>query len=231
MKNLLFAVFILLSASTAFAQTQKYQNRQLALISFSYNITKDIKPYFDVYNELFPDVENKRADRIIAAAKEYTWYMLKARLEAETGMYILPLTSHGNTFKYDEYNFPNVTINRALKNGSSRYYLKVDLTISSSIPKGEMGYGAKPSTDTTFMEGLDQENACLPVMNIEVTLFNDKGILPIQKVSSLVTATAPWVMGEDIFKGLINREEFNSEDTNTLLGLTNVCISKLLRQF
>jgi hypothetical protein len=217
-------------STVAQAQTQRYQNRQLALISFNYTISKDIKTNFDEFAHLFPEVDHKKADRIIAVAKEFTWYILKERLESETGMYILPINSHGSSFKYDEYKFPNVNINKALKHGSTRYYLKVDLIISSGIPKGEMGYGAMP-TDDAITEGMDLESACLPVMDMEISIYNDKGILPIQKISGSITASTPWVMSKDTFKGLINREEYKKDETDTLLGLTNVTIAKILRQF
>ena len=232
MKSLILTTISLLTLTiTSQAQSQKYQNRQLALIAFNYNIAKDIKPNFDSFAHLFPEAESRRADRMLAVTKERTWYLIKAHLEQETGMYILPINSHGSSFKYDEYNFPNVNINRALKHGSTRFYLKVDLTISSGIPKGEMGYGARATVDTTLIEGLDQEGACLPSMTIDVTIYNDRGILPIQRVSSTITATTLWVMNDDTFKGLINRDEYERNDTNTLLGLTNVTMQKLLRQF
>ena len=231
MKKLFVTICIVIISLALQAQSQKYQNRQLALIGFSYDINKEIKPDFDKFADQFPEPENRKADRIIAKAKEYTWYMLKARLEQETGMYILPLSSHGRSFKYDEYNFPDNSISRALKKGNSRYYMRVDFSISSGIPKGEMGYGAEATTDTSALKGVGIENACLPIINIEVTIYNDKGIIPIQKLSGKAKAETPWEMGPSIFNGLINKKEFNREGTDTLLGLTNCAISKLLKQF
>jgi hypothetical protein len=231
MRRIAITIILSICSIIALGQTQRYQNRELALISFSYYIDSSIKSHFDTFGHFFPETENNKADRIIAFLKEYTWYFLKGRLESELGMYILPINAHGNSFKYDIYNFPNVTINQALKRGESKFYLKIDLSIISAIPKKEMGYGARPTEDTTIYEAFDLENSILPKITIEISTYNDKGILPLHKHTGSAEATSPWLISEDIFKGLINKQEVNTNETNTLLGLTNVCITSLIKKF
>lgn len=221
-----------LAVILANGQTQRYQNRELALITFNFNIAKDIKPIFDTQSQLFPEVENRKVDKVIALLKERTWYLLEARLEQEIGMYILPVNAYGKSFKYDEYNFPSVSINQALKRGTSKYYMRVDISIISAIEKRDAGYGASiPTSDSIASKLSEMENACLPKITIDITTYNDKGILPLQKISATITAKDPWVLGEDIFNGLVNKKEFDRQSTNTYLGLTNVAISRLIRNF
>ena len=229
MKKFIVGLLILLASTSGFAQSQRYQSKQFALISFNYVISNDLKPKLDQFEHLFPETEKRKADRIISPAKEKTWYLLKARLEKETGMYILPINAHGSSFKYDAYNFPSVSINSALKKGGSRYYIKVDIMVSSGITKSDTGYGAKP--DGNNNEELKTNNdLCLPTITIDLTLYNDKGILPIKKETGIAIATDSWNMSEEIFTGIINKKEYDRNKTNTLLGLTNAAITKLLNR-
>lgn len=228
MKRITFTLCILFFALLTIGQPLKYENKEIALITFNYNIDKDFKLSLDTQADLFPDVDNRKADKIIALLKERTWYLLEARLKSELRMYILPINSYGKVFKYDEYNFPNLNINQALKRGTSKYYLKVDLTLSSPITKKEAGYGAKDSI-ANKIEKMD--NACLPSITISITTYNDKGIIPVQKISGTAKALIPWPLSEDIFNGLVNIKQYNKDSTDNLLGLTNVAIGKLIYNF
>lgn len=227
MKKLTISLLILFAFVNSFAQSKSYQSKQFALISFNYQISKDLKPQFDQFQHLFPDTENKKADKVIGPAKDITWYLLKDKLEKETGMYILPINAQGNKFRYDAYNFPDIKINRALKKGTSRYYIKVDLTVSSNTSQKDTGRGTTGTNEDSVQ---NSENLCTPSITILLTLYNDKGILPIKRESGMAVATEGWEMSEEIFTGIANRDEYDPESTNTLLGLTNAAIRKLLNR-
>ena len=210
---------------------QNYSNKQLALISYEYNIHQNIKPLFDEFAYLFPESKNKKADKTTGLLKEKTWYLLKERLEEETGMYILPLNTHGNDFKYDVYGFPEMNINRAIRKGNSKYYIKIAVTISAYSTKAETGYGSKTSKDSAENFEDILEGAVIPEITIEVTTYNHKGIIPMQKVSGNSTAEIPWVIGKHTFEGLTKGETLKLNDPLNIMGLLNSAITNLLENF
>ncbi|PKP38888.1 MAG: hypothetical protein CVT98_04370 [Bacteroidetes bacterium HGW-Bacteroidetes-15] len=219
-------MFIGLTTNTT---AQSYRNRQLALISYDVNISQSLKVLLDEQAHLFPDVENRKADKIIAQLKERSWYLIKDRLETETEMYILPLNAHGKSFSYDVYGFPEVQINKALRVGTSKYYIKVDLSLSSVSYQKESGYGSRPSQVDSSEIIVAEEGSVIPQVTITVTTYTDKGIIPMQKVSGSITVPQPWVISEEIFTGLINRNEFSLEEPTTIMGLINMATTELLK--
>jgi hypothetical protein len=229
--NLTLCLLLLFGTySNTYSQGQR--NRQYALITYSYTINPNIKNAFNEFAHLFPELENIRADKILAKIKDQSWFLLEERLEAETGMYILPTNAHGRSFKYDVYGFPEVSINKALKDGSSKYYLRIDLTINAFSTKGETGYGVRPQAKDTANTFQDiPSNAVIPQVTIVATLYNDKGIIPMQKITGTSIVSTPWVVTEETLDGIINKNEFNPNESNTLMGLINLAITDLIKRF
>lgn len=213
------------------AYSQNYRNKQLALISFDVTIEQSLKVVLDEQADLFPETDNKKADRIVARLKERSWYLIKDKLENETEMYILPLNAHGKSFKYDDYGFPDVSINRALRVGTSKYYIKVDLELNSVSYQKDTGYGASTSeTDTTEIIEV-KEGDIIPEVKVTITSFTNNGIIPMHKASGYSTVKLPWIISEDIFNGLINQKEFVSEEVTTILGLIDLATTDLIKNF
>jgi hypothetical protein len=214
------------------ASSQSFRNKQFALITFNYNIHQSLKNTINEHSNLFPEVEDKKADRIISKFKENTWLLLEDRLQTEVGMYILPLNAHGRSFKYDVYGYPTVSINKALKDGSSKFYLRIDLTINATSTKGDTGYGARSqSRDTSINFDEIPANAIIPQVTITASMYNDKGIIPLQKLTGTYTARAYWLITEDSFNGIVNKKEFNPEQSDTFMGLINLAITDLISKF
>jgi len=216
-----FAVLVL--ALSISANAQNYRNKELSLISYNFTISPNLRLPLNSQAHLFPETKNKKADKIVALIKDRTWDVIKERLEAETGMYILPLNSHGSSFKYDAYNFPNVPINRAIRVGSSRYYLRVDLNLSAAPTGREGGYGATNSS--TDSEGVT------PQVSITVTTYSDKGVVPQHKFSTTLTAEKAWIINENNLNGITNGKEYQKDDTSTILGLVNLALNEITSKF
>lgn len=209
--------------------SQNYTNKQLALISYGYNIQQGIKPQFDEYSHLFSGLGSNKVDRVISSLKTNTWILLKERLEEETGMYILPVDAHGRDFKYDPYGFPNMSINNAIRKGSSQYYLKIGVTIADYAKKGGTGYGSTPKKDKDNTE--QKQNTIQPEVTIEVITYTKNGIIPMQKVIASAVAEEPWVLEDSVFVGLKMGEPFDLESSNNIMWLVNEAITNLLRKF
>ncbi|HPF93424.1 MAG TPA: hypothetical protein PLV65_05795 [Tenuifilaceae bacterium] len=228
--GIILSLAILLGLTSKLS-AQNYSNKQLALISYEYNIHQNIKPQFDEFAYLFPEPKEKKADKTTGLLKEKTWYLLKERLEEGTGMYILPLNAHGNDFKYDAYGFPEMNINRAIRKGNSKYYIKIDVTISAYSTKAETGYGSKTSKDSIENEDNISENAIIPEITIEVTTYSNEGIIPMQKVTGKAIADEPWEISVKTFDGLKKGETLKLNDPHNIMGLINSAITNLLENF
>ncbi|MFP4555784.1 MAG: hypothetical protein ACLFNU_02830 [Bacteroidales bacterium] len=223
---------LLLISSTNWTYSQNYRNRQVTLFSYNCDIHQSILSSFEQQAHLFPETDHRKADKIVDAVKDRAWYMIKEKLEEGTGMYILPINAYGKSFKYDVYGFPDMSINRALRKGSSRYYLKIDLTISSALNRKESSYGALLSKDSAekLEETLD-DNAIVPKININATTYSDKGVIPVQRVTGNAIASQPWQVSEEIFNGIVNHDEFDDEVADSVLGLVNAGLTDLLKNF
>jgi hypothetical protein len=119
--------------------------------------------------------------------------LIEEMLEKEFNMYILPLNTFGKSFSYDQYGYPNININRALRQGTARFYLKVDVIFSQITPPKEIGFGSSSRTpkDSTETLEIDDSSGFIPEISITVTFFTDKGIIPLQKVSGNAKASTP----------------------------------------
>ena len=224
-------LFILILGVLNHTFAQSYRNRQLAVISYNVSIHQSLKVMLDQQAHLFPDVENRRADKIIAPLKERSWVLVEDRLEEGTGMYILPLNAHGKNFSYDVYGFPEVAINRALRVGTSKHYIRVDLTISGTSARKDTGYGSRPAArDTSANEG-EVEGDVTPQVSITVTTYTDKGVIPLQRVTGSATAAQPWFINEDIFTGIANPKDWSKGDTSTIMGLINAALDDVMKNF
>lgn len=231
-KLLILLLIVFLTGSVNWGYSQKYRNRQVSLFSYSCNIHQSIYKSFEEQIHLFPETDNRKADKIINAIKDRVWYMLKEGLEEETGMYILPINAYGKNFKYDAYGFPDMSINRALRKGSSRYYLKIDLTISSALDRKDTSYGTLLSKDSAEnLEKTMDENAILPKVIINVTTYSDKGIIPEERITGTAIASKPWIVSEETFNGIVNKEQLDENISDNVLGLVNAGLADLLRKF
>jgi hypothetical protein len=217
--SLIVTLLVLSSCLSSFSQNLR--NRELVLITFNFTIHQQVRQNIDGLSHLFPDVENKKADRIVALLKDKVWFLLEEMLQRDVGIYILPINTYGKSFSYDEYNYPNVTINRALRNGSSRFYLRVDVNIGQVVQTKETPSGPATKTSTNGSESKPEQLdlGFIPEVITTLTFYSDKGIIPIQKVTGNATATSSWQVSKEIFTGVIDDKDFTKGDPNTIMAL------------
>ena len=118
----------------------------------------------------------------------------KEQLELE----ILPVNTFLRTIKYDDYGYPNTSARTALRKGYSRYYFKVEAHIES-ITKNKRNDGPG------MFEEIDYP-VVFPQLSIEITIFNNEGIIPIDKWIGTSSARYPLPINEYLLKGFDNTE-------------------------
>jgi len=207
-----------------------YKNKQFALISFNLTIHQQVKEKLDQLSSYFPEVERMKADKIISRIMDYTWFLLEDRLQRELGMYILPTNTAGKQFDYNAYGYPNTSINKAIHRGTSKFYLKIDMSIEPEIIQSfSISSMAKIKKDSsTTIADSTQNQGFKPKIVIDFTSYSEKGIIPIDKFTGTFIAAEPWLFEPKILDGLTNTKECTEQDNLCLL--INEAITDLIRK-
>jgi hypothetical protein len=230
-RNSIYFLIVFSLVSSYSASSINYKNKQLALISFNVSISPQIMDMLNGLNPHFPDSRNPKMDKVIKRLKDVTWNLLEERLEREIGMYILPINSFGNQFDYDEYEYPNTSINKAIRRGNAKFYLKIDMVIDFELVSNPTGYGSstRSKRDTSSAKNSDTQPEPKTRVSIVLTTYSEKGILPVDKFTGFVMSEQPLVFDENVLNGLVNEQLAN--DTSSVMGLINNGISNLILNF
>lgn len=226
------ALLLFLGAGSSI-YSQSLRNREVALISFNYSIHQQVSQVLSELSQYFPEVEISKGDKYTSILKDRSWSLIEEMLMKEFNMYILPLNTFGRSFSYDQYGYPNVSINRALRQGTARFYLKVDLIFSQITPPKEIGFGSTSRTrkDSTETIEIEESSGFIPEVSITVTFFTDKGIIPLQKVTGTSKANSPWVITPEILNGLVNNEDYHADQTIDIMGLIHQAMKDVIKKF
>jgi hypothetical protein len=168
-KIILFAFFFAFAAS---ASAQNYTNKQMALIDYDLKVSKEFREDIQSLQDHIgsAEVHNKDADdRLKALLIHHLYYNMAPRLERELDMSILPINSFMQEVRYDKFGYPRASINRALRKGDSPFYFKLEIALDS---KTEEKREEKPELP---------DNITFPRFTIDVIIYNDEGMLPVDK--------------------------------------------------
>jgi len=208
----------------SFAISQKYKNKETSLISFNINIYPDTKQFLENLQGHFSPYKNPKADKIIGTVKEKTWAFLMDRLQTDIGMLILPLRTLGDNYSYDRFGFPDGNINKAIKAGESKYYMKIDMFIGTELNPNHPHYPKNPR-DSISEPIQIQEGQIMPKVTINITMYSENGILPINKYTGIAIAPRPFDLTPYVLDGLVNTN--NSFEPTTLMGIINEAIAEI----
>lgn len=202
---------------------QKYRNKEVTLIYFKLNIDPSYHAKFSEYSHLFREPVKPQQDRIVGHLTADIWDMVKQRLTEDVGMNILPLDAYGDKFSYDHYGFPNVSINRALQKGNSKFYISIDVEIG---PEFYSKYVTKTTSDTSPQVIQLSTNEIKPRVLIRMNIFNDKGIIPIANTKGEAVEKKVIELNEKYFDGFVNPNQ--NAPYETLYKLVNQAVKELV---
>ncbi|MGE0078195.1 MAG: hypothetical protein AB7S48_10085 [Bacteroidales bacterium] len=218
--TIILAFSVLLSES-GFAQ--KYRKKEVSLISFKLNINNDYRTMFDEFSSYFNEPNNKEVNRIDNQIIYTAWDLISEKLRNEVGMLILPLNAYGKKFSYDNYGFPDIGINRAINKGQSKYYLKIDIEIG---PEFSSKYITQSRPDSANQVIHLKENEFKPKVTINLTIYSDKGIIPVANCSGEAIVPNIITIDKPFFDGIINNDI--NPDQTTLYNLLEKASKKLI---
>lgn len=208
MKKLLLTAACIAIAAGVFAQN--YTNKQFALIDYDLKISdifrEDIQ-HLDSFLESV-EVHNKDADdRLKALLIHHLYYNMKPVLERKLEISILPINSFMQRIKYDEFGYPKASISKALRRGDSPFYFKVEINLDSQTEE-------KREKDPDL-----PDNITFPQYIIDITIFNDEGIIPVDHWHGKAAADGPIQADKNLFGDFIVRRNLPSDSTQEDLSV------------
>ena len=202
--GLLFIVGLLISQLT---YGRDYTDRQFAMFDIEFSISKDFREEMEAiedYIDGLADFQNRTKDALKSALIHHMYYYMEERLEREVELDLLPVNTFLNEVKYDDYGYPRSSVREALRVGYSDYYIKVDFKLESIT-------GKQREVNPELFEGIDYA-VTMPQMTIDITVYNDEGIIPVDNWTGVAAANAPIPITNDFLKGYDGREvEINPE--------------------
>lgn len=197
-RYVLFFLAFLISTSIS---AQNIKNKQFSLFSYELSISNDfveelveLESFIDNI-KTYNDPGNEKLKTILV---HIIYYSLKENLERELEMEILPINTFMRNVKYDDYGYPKTNIRDALKKGYSRFYFRVKVNLESLTKK-------KKDENPEKFENIDYP-VTYPQLSIEITVYNNEGIIPVAKWNGVTTPKYPLAINEYLLKGFDNTE-------------------------
>ena len=208
MKRIISALIALLVAvayASAAPKAPKYKNKQLALFYYTLTADQASMAHLNQYKSQFE--ADPKVDPIEKALRYRIFDLVKSRLESEIGLGFLPIESFQSSIDYDKYGFPSGNINKVIRLGNSKLYFKLDVTISSASESG----------NATGMK---------PTVSIVLTVFNNKGIIPVDKFQGVGKASDALQTNAALVNGLANDKPI--DEKGSLMNIANDAVSDLI---
>jgi len=206
-KLVLIAVCIAISAGVS---AQNYTNKHFALIDYDLKITDAFREDIRGLNSFLETVEvhNKDADdRLKALLIHHLYYNMSPLLERKLEISILPINSFMQRIKYDNFGYPRASISKALRKGDSPFYFKVAITLDSQ-------------TEEKREENPDlPDDIIFPEYIIDITVYNDEGILPVDRWHGESKTDKPLAADKALFGDFLEPRSLPSDSTHQDLSV------------
>jgi hypothetical protein len=197
MKKYFLLSFIIFLSTCLFAQ--KITNKQFSLIGYNLNISKEITNELSDLDGFMNNIKTYNDpgnDKLRAIFTHIIYYTIKQKFEEELEIEILPINTFMRAVKYDDYGYPTTNIRDAMRKGDSKFYFKIDVTIESLTE-------SKRKSNPELFEDIDYK-VTFPQMSMEVVIYNNQGIIPVDKWVGTTTAKKPLPINEYLLKGFDN---------------------------
>lgn len=197
MKKYFLLSFIFFLSTSLWAQ--KITNKQFSLIGYNLNISKEITNELSDLDGFMNNIKTYNDpgnDKVRAIFTHIIYYTIKQKFEEELEIEILPINTFMRAVKYDDYGYPITNIRDAMRKGDSKFYFKIDVTIESLTE-------SKRKSNPELFEDIDYK-VTFPQMSMEVVVYNNQGIIPVDKWVGVTTAKKPLPINEYLLKGFDN---------------------------
>jgi hypothetical protein len=204
MKN--FIITTLLFVISLNVSAQNFTDKQFALINYELEITdefrKDMKPLKKFIKKV--EVHNKDTDdKLKALMVHHFYYHLAEQLEKHAEIDIIPINTFMQEVKYDEFGYPKSNISKILRIGDSHFYFKLKILVDSKTEEKKKN-DPKLRGDISF-----------PAITIDINVYNDEGIIPVDRWKGTKIAYKPFEVNERFFRTLAKEDQLPPKPKNT----------------
>jgi hypothetical protein len=182
---------------------QKYSKSQFTLFSYNIKIDEKVKIELSPLESIIRFKPDKKQDKIEGMLIHSLYQMINQVMTDSLGVYILPSNSMSDV-KYNEYGYPNISIQKAIKLADTKYYFKINADIENYILDAQ----GKKITEDIFR----------PRLSLTIEIFNKYGYLPLQTSESNAMASAPIKISPEFLAGMnfVDNSIVNNMNTETL---------------
>jgi hypothetical protein len=210
MKRKLILLIILLGVIYQLQAQKTVRNAQITLFGYDYSFSS---AFMDSFSKLSPNFTFKGTGKqnsaeVILARNIYV--VVKEQLSKVYNLYALPENSFQKDVKYDENGYPQLLIQKAIKEGTTRFYFKVIASIDNV-----------PVTD------LPKEcpNGVYPRVNICIKIYNKFGYEPVKVMEGSYYPTKPYAFTPDKLNGLeLTKQEEETETPGSVRNLISEAV-------
>ena len=153
---------------------KKLNNSQVTLISYKCSVDSRTDRELSNYDSYINCNPPKGYDKVGEMMSESIYSMVKDRLESMLNVYMLPINSFMDNATYDALGFPEIGIQKAIKKGDTKYYLKIIANIESEFTE-------LPNSNDSGIK---------PKIKVILEVYNKDGYVPI-KVAEGISAASP----------------------------------------
>lgn len=204
---------------------QDYKNNQFTLFSYNLEISNEMRDELANIQSYFENIpiRTKYTDDILKSLMiHHVYYKIKEELKAKIELEILPINSFLDEISYNDYGYPDTNIKKAIRKGYSKYYMNIVVKIESQTEE-------QRKLNPELFQDIDGK-VSMPVVSIEITIFNNEGIIPIDKWTGSASAAKPYPIHSDLIKGFDGKTYNHEEDDNTLFQLLDRATENLIKK-
>ncbi len=205
-KKLFFLGILILSLANSYAQ-KTARNAQVSLFSYEYTLSDVFSEQFKTLSNYF-DINNKDAalasEAILA---RNVFEEIKQSLEKVYGLYVLPENSFQDDAKYDANGYPQILIQKAIREGNTKFFFKI-ITRFDFVPINEL---PKEIVDGQY-----------PRISICIKIFNKFGYEPIQIMEASYYTNQPFSFTPEKLNGLAYTTLENEKDKPEVVSFKKI---------
>jgi hypothetical protein len=213
--KILITLVILISLNLS---AQKYIKSQFTLFDYTYEIDAKVKAELTSVESYITFKPEGKQNKVEGMLVNSLYDMIVKTMEDSLKIFMLPPNSLTNKVKYDEYGYPSVSIQRALKLVDTKYFLKIKAFIGNDIVDNN---GNKLP-----------EGEFKPKIKINLYVYDKYGYIPIHESEASASAIKSIIVTPKFIAGLSFVDSSLVKDSNeeTLADIFNSAILEAVNQ-
>jgi hypothetical protein len=168
--------------------SQRYAKSQFSVFAYSYDIDERIKLELSpLEGSIKYNTENDQ--QVIEAMLVHSIYTIVTKcMEDSLGTYFLAPNSFQDKIKYDKYGYPDISIQKAIRLGDTKYFLKISVIVENE----QFDINGKKKTTDEFQ----------PKVTLTLSIYNKYGFEPLSSVEAVATAVKPVKLFPEFLAGM-----------------------------